>query len=103
MMGLVFALALVVTLSVLAWRKWQQRAVERSRPGARPETALAVHDFGDIDMACRAQVCECGGLFAERGEGPVEFAGRPLRTVTLECGRCERQRRLYFDLSELRH
>jgi len=102
-MGLVLALALLVALAAVAWKAWQRRAAERRRPGGRPETALLVHDFGDIDTACRLQTCSCGGLFVERGEGPVQHQGRPLRLVTLECGRCERERRLYFDLSELRH
>jgi len=101
--GLIFGTVLIVVLGVTAWRAWKMRRDERTRPGGTPETALVVHDFGDIDAACRTQTCVCGGPFVLRGEGPSESAGRRLRAAILECARCERERRLYFDLSELRH
>jgi hypothetical protein len=102
-MSLILGAALIAALGAVAWKAWRRRAAERARPGGTPETALAVHDFAEIDRASRGQTCHCGGPFRLRGEGPAQWAGRPLRAVTLECSRCERERRLYFDLSELRH
>lgn len=102
-MSLILGAALIVALGAVLWRAWQTRRSERSRPGATPATAIKITDFGEIDLATRFQGCPCGGHFSPRGEGPVQFQGRPLRKVTLECGRCERERHLYFDLAELRH
>ena len=102
-MSLLFASVLIAVLLTLSWRALRRRSAERKRPGGRPETAIVVHDFGDIDMVTRRQICPCGGPFALLGEGPMELDGHSLRMVTLVCGHCERERRLYFDLTEIRH
>jgi hypothetical protein len=98
-LGLVAVLAVVVTTV----RYVQKRAVERARPGASPQTAIPIENYADIDVAVRMQSCRCGGRFVVRGEGPSQHQGRPLRVTHLECRSCEREQRLYFDLSTLRH
>lgn len=103
MIGLLLGLAAVVAVGAVAIRKLQERAVERALPGRAPASAIPITNYAEIDVAVRLQSCRCGGRFAVAGEGPVRHETRNLRMVNLECRRCERARRLYFDLTELRH
>ena len=96
-------LAALVAVAVVAVRMLQQRAVERAQAGRSPATAISIEDYGEIDIAVRLQTCRCGGQFMLRGEGPLLRASRPLRVAHLECRKCEREQRLYFDLSTIRH
>ena len=101
-MASLLGLAALVAAVAVGLRVLQQRAAERARPGATPATAIPIADYGDIDVAIRMQTCRCGGRFTVRGEGP---AAQPssLRVAHLECRKCERERRLYFDVSTVRH
>jgi len=99
LLGLVAAAVVVVALL----RSIYERAGERASPGRSAKSAIAVEDYGDIDAATRRETCGCGGRFVLRSEGPLTHGGRPLRVAQLECRRCGRGRRLYFDLSTLRH
>lgn len=97
LLGVVALLAAII----VAWRAMQQRTIERAQPGRSPATAIAIEDYGDMDIAVRMQVCRCGGRFDVRGEGPTREPH--LRMAQLECRRCEREQRLYFDLRTIRH
>jgi hypothetical protein len=97
------AVAALVAVLVVTVRSIQQRAIERSRPGRGPDTAIPIEDYGDMDLAVRMLTCRCGGRYFLRGEGPLPNTERPLRVAHMECRRCERQQRLYFDLTTLRH
>jgi hypothetical protein len=103
MLTLVLGLAALVAVLAVAIRLIQQRAVERAQPGRSRETAIPIEDYGDMDLAVRMQTCRCGGRYFLRGEGPLPDADRPMRVAHMECRRCERQQRLYFDLSAVRH
>jgi len=96
-------LSALVAAIVVGARKLRRLLRERSRPGATAATAIAIRDFAEIDIELRRQNCECGGRFASSGEGPVRDSGRPLRVANLECRNCGRERRVYFDLGEMRH
>jgi hypothetical protein len=100
-MGALLGLVALAAAIIVGLRALQQRAVERARPGRSPASAIAIEDYGDMDIAVRMQVCRCGGRFAVRGEGPTREAH--LRMTQLECRRCEREQRLYFDVSTVRH
>ena len=107
-MGSLLGLAALIAAVAVGLRMLQQRAAERVRPGATPMTAIPITDYGDIDIAIRMQTCRCGGRFMVRGEGPTAGDGLPsrptsLRVAHLECRRCEREQRLYFDVTEVRH
>jgi hypothetical protein len=95
--------AALVAVLVVVVRWIQQRAIERSQPGRNPDNAIPIEDYGDMDFAVRMQTCRCGGRYLLRGEEPLLEAQRPLRIAHMECSRCERSRRLYFDLSAVRH
>jgi len=107
-MGSLLGLAALIAAIAVGLRLLQQRAADRARPGGTPTTAIPISDYSDIDVAIRMQSCRCGGRFIVRGEGPAagdEWPGRPnsLRVAHLECRRCEREQRVYFDVSEVRH
>ena len=101
-MASLLGLAALIAAVVLGLRTMQTRAADRGRPGATPTTAIPVVDYSDIDVAVRMQTCRCGGRFAVRGEGPVSRPGA-LRVAHLECRKCEREQRLYFDMSTVQH
>jgi hypothetical protein len=101
-MGSLLGLAALGAVIVVGLRMLQQRAADRARPGATPATAIPIEDYSDIDVAVRIQTCRCGGQFIVRGEGPAAQLGS-LRVAHLECRKCERQHRLYFDVSTVRH
>jgi hypothetical protein len=101
-MGSLLGVTALIAAVVVGLRVLQARAVERARPGATPTTAIPVIDYSDIDVAVRMQTCRCGGQFVVRGEGPASRPGS-LRVAHLECRKCERQQRLYFDMSTVQH
>lgn len=103
MLNLLLALAIAIVLVVVAVTMLQQWRRERSRPGRSPASAIPIENYADIDVAVRLHSCPCGGRYAIRGEGPVTGTVRPLRTTHLECRRCNRERVLYFDLTDLKH
>jgi hypothetical protein len=103
MLTIMLGAAALLAVLVVTVRWIQQRAGERSQPGRSRDTAIPIEDYGDMDVAVRMQTCRCGGRYALRGEGPLPDAERPLRVAHMECRRCERQQRLYFDLSAVRH
>ncbi len=103
MIGSLLGLVVLIAVIAVAIRVLQRRAYERGQPGRTAASAICIEDYGEIDIAVSTQSCRCGGRFALRGEGPLPKAGRPLRVARLECRKCERELRLYFDLSTLRH
>jgi hypothetical protein len=102
MTGLLIGLAVITAVFVVGARAAWKRAAERAQPGRSPRTAIPVHDYAEIDIAVRMQTCHCGGHFVVRSEGPARNADH-LRIAFLECRQCEKERRMYFDLSTIRH
>lgn len=103
MLSALLGLAALIAAIAAGLRLMRRHAVESAQPGRTPTTAIPIHDYGEIEIAVRLRTCVCGGRFALRGEGPVSDSDRPLRVALLECRRCEREQRLFFDLSEVRH
>jgi len=101
-MGSLLGLAALIAAVAVGLRMLQQRAADRARPGATPATAIPIADYSDIDIAVRITACRCGGRFVVRGEGPAGVPGA-LRVAHLECRKCEREQRMYFDMSTVRH
>lgn len=88
--------------AVAAGLRWAgRRARERGQPGRDPARPIAIHDYGEMDLAIAQQRCSCGGRYAVRGEGP----GNPaqVRVAHLECRRCDREAWVYFDVGGVRH
>ena len=103
MLSALLGLSALIAAIVLGVRMLRQHAVESAQPGRTQATAIPIHDYGEIEIAVRLRTCACGGRFALRGEGPVGDAERPLRVALLECRKCEREQKLFFDLTEVRH
>jgi hypothetical protein len=104
--GLALTTALLLALGVTALRMLRRhriRAVAATLPGARPDTAIRVRDFTEIDAALRARRCICGGFLSSLGERSARDGDRVLRVVRAECGRCENEQTVYFDTSVLVH
>ncbi len=100
MSALLGLVALVAALLVFGRAIASKRRADQL-PGARPASAIAVSDFGEIDAHVLARRCVCDGRYTSLGEGPV--AGNDqLRLVRLECRDCEREALLYFDVSGTR-
>jgi hypothetical protein len=100
MASLLGVTALIVAV-IIGVRLLRRRAGERAQPGRSPDRAIAIRDYGEIDVAIAGQTCPCGGDYSLRGEGPA--AGAQLRVAHLECRRCEREVAVYFDVSQVLH
>jgi hypothetical protein len=72
-------------------------------PAGSAVTALPVTSFESIDDQIRRARCDCGGGYERTGEGSALARDRRLRTVRVECRRCEARRVLYFDVSAVFH
>lgn len=106
MLGLLIGLAVILALLFSGRRFLLRRRLVRlmSRlPGGRPESALSVASFDEIDEQIRARRCPCGGRYDLLGEGSRAVAHTRLRVVRVECGTCENETSIYFDVSGLFH
>ena len=106
MLGFFIALALLLALAFSARRLWLRRRLARlmrALPGGTPEHAVTVSSFSEIDDDVRGRRCPCGGRYEVLGEGSRVREGARLRLLRLECGICERETEIYFDVTELFH
>jgi hypothetical protein len=106
LIGLALTTALLLALAAAGLRVLRRRkirAVAAMLPGARPDNAIRVQDFAEIDAALRARRCICGGFLTSLGERSARDGERVLRVVRAECGRCENEQTVYFDTSTLLH
>ena len=100
-MGSLLGVAALIVAVIVGLRLLRRRAVERVQPGRSPDRAIAIRDYGEMDIAIGLQTCGCGGGYSLRGEGPT--AGAQLRVAHLECRRCEREVSVYFDVTQVLH
>jgi hypothetical protein len=106
LIGLALTTALLLALAAAALRVLRRRrirALAATLPGARPDNAISVRDFTEIDARLRARRCICGGFLSSLGERSARDGDRVLRAVRAECGRCEAEQTVYFDTSTLLH
>jgi hypothetical protein len=104
--GFLIAAALVVALGVTGRRWWRRRRLRRkllALPAMRPETAMLVSDFSEIEAEVTRRRCPCGGRFDHKGESSKRSGDKQLRVVRLECRFCEERSRIYFDVSRMFH
>jgi hypothetical protein len=106
MLGVFIAVALLLALAFSGRRVWLRRRLVRlmrALPGGKPESAVEIASFGDIDDCIRGRRCACGGRFEVLGEGSRLRERARLRVIRLECGTCERETLMYFDVTRLFH
>ncbi|MBI4515723.1 MAG: hypothetical protein HY699_07900 [Deltaproteobacteria bacterium] len=99
MIGSLLGLVALIAALAVGWRKWQGLRLDATRPGRSESSAITVSDYGEIDAVVRTARCRCGTRLFARGEG----SRQALRIVHLECGKCEREYTLYFDVRAVRH
>ena len=106
MIGFLITAALLLALAFSARRLWLRRRLTRLMsllPGGRPDSALTVESFDEIDEQIRARRCPCGGRYEVLGEGSRAVHASRLRVVRVECGTCENEASVYFDVTGLFH
>ena len=106
MIGFLMALALVVALAFSGRRFVRRTRLRRAMlalPGARVENAMPVGSFEEVDAEVRRRRCPCGGRYDVRGESSREEGGKRVRVMGLECKFCEKQVRLFFDVTGMFH
>lgn len=99
-------LALLAALLASGVRRRRRALARRAildMPGATPETALTIRDFGEIDAAIALRTCPCGHRPAPAGEGSREVEGRRFRVARLECPACEEEQFVFFETTEILH
>ena len=105
-LGAALLLALLAALLASAVRRRRRTLARRAilaLPGATPETALAIRDFGEIDAAIALPSCPCGHRPAPAGEGSREVGGRRFRVARLVCPSCEEEQFVFFETTEVLH
>ncbi|MFP6625836.1 MAG: hypothetical protein VCA74_02085 [Deltaproteobacteria bacterium] len=105
-MGLPLTLALLAALGFSAYRLLRRQRLKKvlaALPGASVANAIKVDSFDAIDSEVGRSRCLCGGRYDRRGEGSAGRGGVRIRFINLECRFCERQRRVYFDVSAMYH
>jgi len=105
-LGAALLAALVAALVATGMRRRRIARIRRelrALPGATPETALAVGDFGEMDEAISRRACPCGGRPGLAGEGSREFEGRRFRVARLVCPACEEEQFVFFETTALFH
>ena len=105
-MGLALTAVLLLALGFSGYRFFSRRSHQsrwRRLPGGSPESAMPVSSFDELDSELTRRRCHCGGRYDRHGEGPVGAEGRVLRSVAVECRRCEERTRVYFDLTVVYH
>ena len=106
MVRVLVTLALLVALAATGQRWHKRRRLRRlllQLPGASADNATAVASFDAIAEHVHQRRCPCGGRYDAFGEGSQTTDGRRLRVVQLECRFCERQTRMYFDVTTVFH
>ncbi|HEY2772499.1 MAG TPA: hypothetical protein VGK20_00470 [Candidatus Binatia bacterium] len=100
MISLLLAFALLAALAASLWRLLRRRRFARALaalPGGARATALAIDAFSQIEDHLAHRECPCGGNLSTLGERSENVAGRILRVVRVECGRCEERSEVWFD------
>lgn len=94
-------LAAVISAGVRRWRRNQLRYGGRGSTASRP---IEVSRFEEIDAEMQQRRCGwCGGGMRLAGETSRDVGQRRFRVVRLVCDDCERDTRIYFDVTRVFH
>lgn len=101
---MLFSVAVVAALLTFATRALRRRRFEsgrEERPGFTPGRAIPIQRFDEIAQWVNDTPCRDGSRPVIVSEGGVQFEGRSMRVVHVECESCADAFSLYFDLSGL--
>lgn len=101
--ALLLALAVLAAVAAVGLRSVRRLREERRRPGATIDRAVVVHRFDEIDLWLAAQMCSCGSRMGLLGESSTTRGERRFRVARLRCPDCEREERMYFDVTAVFH
>jgi|JRYF01.1.fsa_nt_gb hypothetical protein len=104
MVGLIMALAVIAAVLTAGLRRYRRRQGIRNRAGVDLEKPICVERFDEIDTALEHRRCAwCDGALTLAGESSAAAGERRLRVVRLVCEECERDERVYFDVTRIFH
>ena len=103
MSGLFIGLAVVLAVAALGYRRWRRARDQARRPGATMARAIPVERFDEMETFLGRRRCICGKTLQFTGEGSREFEGRRFRIAHLVCSECEREERVFFDVTQAFH
>lgn len=100
MAGLLIAVAVVLAVAAVSYRRWQQARELAQRPGASLARAIPVERFDEIEILLAGRQCACGHLQRFTGEGSQQLEERRFRVAHLTCPECGRDDRVFFDVTQ---
>ncbi len=103
MTALLFSLAVLAAVAAVGLRRVRRLREERRRPGATIARAVVVRRFDEIDSQLAAHTCSCGNHMRLLGESSTMRSERRFRVARLRCSECEREERMYFDVTAVFH
>ena len=103
MTGLLMALAVLAAVAAVGLRRVRRLRAERRRPGATIDRAVVVRRFDEIDGRLATHVCRCGSHMGLLGESSTTRGEQRFRVSRLRCPECEREERMYFDVTAVFH
>jgi len=101
--GIAIGLAVIFAVAAVGYRRWRTAREEARRAGASLRNAIPVRRFDQIDRIAGRRQCGCGEALVMRGEDSREIEARRYRVVVLHCPECERDQKIYFDVTRVFH
>lgn len=103
MIALLFTVAVLAAVVALGVRRAERLREARRRPGATIARAVVVSRFDEIDAVLAERACRCGSRMRLLGESSTTKGARRFRVARLRCTECEREERMYFDVTAVFH
>jgi rubredoxin len=97
------ALAAIAAVAAVGIRRWLRSRTARQRPGANLQRAVPVTRFDEIDAVLEGRLCRCGAPLRSAGETSRVSGNRRFRVVRILCPECERDEKVYFDVTRVFH
>lgn len=101
--GVAIGLAVIFAVVAVGYRRWRAAREEALRAGASLRNAIPVRRFDQIERVTARRYCRCGEKLLLRGEDSREIESRRFRVVVLRCPECERDQKVYFDVTRVFH
>lgn len=101
--GIAIGLAVIFAVLILGHRRWSTAREEARRAGTSMRRAIPVRRFDQIDRVLDRRRCRCGEKLELHGEDARQVEERRFRVVFMRCPECERDEKVYFDVTEVFH
>lgn len=101
--GLAIGLAVIFSVVAVGYRRWRTAREEARRAGASLRNAIPVRRFDQIDRIAGRRTCRCGERLLLKGEDSRQVETRRFRVIFMHCPDCERDEKVYFDVTQVFH